>query len=470
MEALKYTSGNFLAHTSVSTPGAAFYAMKEHLKSAGWEVIGSGDGLALYSATGDILTTGASGAAGCNNARAWVRLRDPRGAGGREVTVQIISTSVGTAAGDSQFRIRDVPAGGTFDSGVPTYQTTPVATGDEQSVIGGGTSASPTGVKLFHWLTTPMYLFGGADEAAPYGFWFAAIAGASDHDMGHALALMPVAGAHAEDTDQYLWYADGSADAWQDPSMTDSGAIADNVTVRGRRGDGLAWRGYGACRYVETAALLNSMGGPDVVGTLVAAAQPLHGDNGGDSIKGWNKLLAWISAASSVGTGRLRVYDHPDGTEGGLIRCGDCVVPWDGSIPAAPGTWSNDGAIRLLTALVGPAVPTLTDLAPAEGEIDPDPEVARWTPITAAFTLSAGVPMVYARIGNEPHTWHLVFDGARAVAEPLAPEVGFSPMFADHSTVTVVGSVWSFSILPLGGWWNTPIELTWGQFQEAVVN
>ena len=53
------------------------YDLKEAMKTAGYTVRGSGDGLAAHSAVGDIITSAGSGANGLNNNNAWFTVRQP---------------------------------------------------------------------------------------------------------------------------------------------------------------------------------------------------------------------------------------------------------------------------------------------------------------------------------------------------------------------------------------------------------
>lgn len=104
----------------------------------------------------------------------------------------------------------------------------------------------------------------------------------------------------------------------------------------------------------------------------------------------------------------------------------------------------------------------LANLSPAEGQLAADNETARFTHVTADLTVDAGtLPIIWAKVstngGASAFFWHLVYDGS-----------AFAPLFAEHSTVEQAGQVYSFDLLPTGGWWDTAVELTWGQFSEAA--
>jgi hypothetical protein len=66
------------------------YDWKEFLKATGgtknWSVVMSGDGLAAFSGTGDVITSGANGANGLDNSGAWFVLEDPDS--NRQILVQ----------------------------------------------------------------------------------------------------------------------------------------------------------------------------------------------------------------------------------------------------------------------------------------------------------------------------------------------------------------------------------------------
>lgn len=102
----------------------------------------------------------------------------------------------------------------------------------------------------------------------------------------------------------------------------------------------------------------------------------------------------------------------------------------------------------------------LRNLSPVPGELNVDPETARFTKIGAVLEVEAGfVPMLFVKAGADPYTWHVVYDG-------LA--LAFSPMFDERSTVEIAGDIYTLELLPTGGWWASPLVFTFGQFQEAI--
>ena len=97
-------------------------------------------------------------------------------------------------------------------------------------------------------------------------------------------------------------------------------------------------------------------------------------------------------------------------------------------------------------------------IAPVAGQLAATEDAARHTPISVSVeSLSAQhKPIVWARVGDNPWQWHTVYDGDN-----------FNPLFAP-SSVENSGGIHAFSVLPLGGWWRGPVELTWGTFEEAI--
>lgn len=72
---MAYTSD--LNNQSPPSQASVLYDLKETMKTAGYTVRGSGDGLSASSAVGDIITSAGSGANGMNNTNAWFTIRQP---------------------------------------------------------------------------------------------------------------------------------------------------------------------------------------------------------------------------------------------------------------------------------------------------------------------------------------------------------------------------------------------------------
>lgn len=141
-----------------ATTAAAVYGLKQLIKAAGWIVKASGDGISAFSSTADVITTGASGAAGMANSRAWFRIQDP--AGVREFIFQR-----GTAG--NQYWWIQYSALAKFTGGTPTYQTPGTATDSVNMVAttNAGAAIATGGVEgsmRFHCM---------AENAAPYTWY-----------------------------------------------------------------------------------------------------------------------------------------------------------------------------------------------------------------------------------------------------------------------------------------------------------
>lgn len=100
-----------------------------------------------------------------------------------------------------------------------------------------------------------------------------------------------------------------------------------------------------------------------------------------------------------------------------------------------------------------PQVGPLASITPVPGLVDPDPAVARWTPIVATIHANGEPPpYVFASIGT--FNW-CVFDPTQI----SGTNAGFLPMFTERSSATLADDIWTISILPNGGWWRSGITL-----------
>jgi hypothetical protein len=145
-----------------TTIGGIFFAMRGVLLSAGWTSVADSDGL-TYSAAGTQITHSSTGAGGFQNARAWMRLRDPSGR--REIVLQNIV--IGALNGTGSWRMK-VSEFSRFTGGSPAATVTPAAS-DEQVLVGGGSDASPTGANWGGAATLRVHIV--AENVSIGGVW-----------------------------------------------------------------------------------------------------------------------------------------------------------------------------------------------------------------------------------------------------------------------------------------------------------
>lgn len=124
-----------------------------------------------------------------------------------------------------------------------------------------------------------------------------------------------------------------------------------------------------------------------------------------------------------------------------------------------------EGSGDIYDALVlweqGAVTTSLSGLSPAAGALGATYETARFQPIALTVEVPSGFgPLIFAEIG-EASAFPLV------VYDPVAAD--FTPLFRDESTATDNGDgTWTFSLLPLGGWWRDDVTITPGIFAEAT--
>lgn len=191
--------------------GVALYALKQLLKLAGWTVIESSDGVSPFVANnGDTITSGAAGAGGMANTRAWFRIRMPGAV--RELTFQWVNATA--------VRIKYAAAG--FNAGGAAITTTPAASAgppsDNNVILGAGTDAAPIGADLLGTINRVSYW---ADNAAPYGWGMHGWSAAGANTFGLVLDAMLANSYPAADTEPYvLWVAPNSAFFGNSAQMT----------------------------------------------------------------------------------------------------------------------------------------------------------------------------------------------------------------------------------------------------------
>ena len=148
----------------LATGPLAMYSVKTTLVAAGWTVTKSGDGLALYSASGDIITGGGAVAGGLGTTRAYFTVTDAS----TKVCLSFQTIS------NTTYRVKYSETGA-MAGGSPNSTTTGTAA-DEQILYGAGTDASPTGTQMLH--TDNLYRFHVVANSTAqasngtYPFWF----------------------------------------------------------------------------------------------------------------------------------------------------------------------------------------------------------------------------------------------------------------------------------------------------------
>jgi len=125
------------SHTTPATSCVGMYTARTRIISGGgWTSVKDSDAT-TYSSSGVQLSTGASGAGGLGNDRAWFVIQHSSGV---QWCFQVVSVASIT------WRVKVSPSAGFTTS--PSATQTPSAS-DELVIWGAGTDASPTGAQLF---------------------------------------------------------------------------------------------------------------------------------------------------------------------------------------------------------------------------------------------------------------------------------------------------------------------------------
>lgn len=187
-----------------NTSGLALYTIKETLKLAGWSVLASGTGTSGTTSASDLITTGTGTAIGSfARASAWVRIREPGGAGAREYVLQN-----GNADNSVNVIIKYSRATGFGTGGTATVA--PTTGGDGVMFVGTGTDAAPVQATWLPGAATGYYHAVASDVAVNgvYGWWwYGYVAGGGTARMIGTEAVSPGSTA-ATDQDPSVRYRD----------------------------------------------------------------------------------------------------------------------------------------------------------------------------------------------------------------------------------------------------------------------
>jgi len=293
------------------------YALKELLKSAGWDVPASGDSLSFFAAS-DGITHAGSGAGGMNNSTAWFRVRAPASMSPRREFVFQRGTT------ERAWWIQVSAEDGFITGGSATVA--PTATDDENLY---GTAA--TGTTLF--TTAATYNFHmAADNASPFNWWCTSMVNATAVLDAILLFDTMVAGSfNAADEDPAIYYVNLGTGA------LDSGQL---YSASGPKG----WykKDLSGELFVPIHAFIYQSGSVGVFVPGLTGTNPYDGDDNhfpvpygrasGDTTqvgwKGFGTMMRWL------GTNRANMDTLSDGGTRTKVTIGDVVLPWDGSVPS----------------------------------------------------------------------------------------------------------------------------------------
>lgn len=322
--------------------------LKASFKAAGFVVTQSGDGLATFSTSADILTnqTSTSGnqsndgnpgrvkvANSIANNSAWFIVKPNASATHTgQLAVQLIDFDSGTY----QLRLK-FSAGGFANATSATQTPAPTTANDEKYCLGGGTDASPTG-SAFSYTNGAFRCNTTFDDAiaTPRG-WFGLWPNSSNSAM---FLLLWDYGSNFGESDTYPYAVYGAVGV----TVAEFSKLADQSTTQNtqgwatRRGSGLTEKTGGLYESGVGLAFGSAPGGPMGTNTLVSKDDliPLHLHRCAENLasptghKHYSTMIRWVPTNKPNG-------DHFDAPTGGAAR--DFVVFQKIALPwAVPGT------------------------------------------------------------------------------------------------------------------------------------
>ena len=191
---------SYYVNNTITNHGDVFYQIKELLKTVGWVVQSSSDGL-TYNASGDIITSGGAGAGGMNNTNAWYVLAHPTLDGYQ----RYLCLQIGSSKNNIRYKISWTP----FNGGSPGILRVPSAT-DERVLYGSGTDASPYMAVILDTTTANIRInLIAGDSADDYAF-FMLFNKVGTGALGGAIIMEKLI-CHALDVDPYIYYIQGTS-------------------------------------------------------------------------------------------------------------------------------------------------------------------------------------------------------------------------------------------------------------------
>lgn len=164
-----FPNANFVTLSATATPDPGgdgsrrmFFREKEFLKTNGWTVTASGDGLSAFSSSGDVITGDALGANGVNDLAWYAAVNGD----GNSIMRQIVSQTATNAVTASLYNLRYSSSDGFSVGGSATVPSTATDGGAVATNLAAG---PPNSSGLLH------QHFGYAETVSPYRFMFAIV-------------------------------------------------------------------------------------------------------------------------------------------------------------------------------------------------------------------------------------------------------------------------------------------------------
>lgn len=334
-----------------TTSGRVEYELKEFLKLHwGDDIItASGDGLGLFSMTGDIITHSASGAGGMNNFRAYWACSLP------DDSLHSVRQFDPTDLRKMRIKI-SFDSGGVFNSGgAPSPVQVPSGAG-ESVFKGTGTDAAPLGAngRIHQTASGDRRIMGSCTNAAPWLFWWVAIDNFTGNTpffsnmIDEAAPSLDANGNPIADANRKVYFQASSQDGF------DQDLMAANMNTSGGQSEALLDAGGAGEAIVPISYTQHSFnGGQAAAGLLVHAINGNAGLERGmwrsqvatpnpDGVKGLSSMaLTHMTFAESGGS--HEVYNIK-GIPNAAIQMKEFALLWSGGVPPDDGdgnSWSS---------------------------------------------------------------------------------------------------------------------------------
>lgn len=345
--------------TTITSSFAAAYAWKVAMLAAGWTCVGSGDGSANFSTSGDVITGSNSGAHGIDNAKSWFILKSPTAVGGSFIFLCYQCVSFIGTNGDT-VRFKYSRTGWSDNTSTSKTRVPSITGGDTEVVIyGAGTDAVPTGSNVFTFrgdpASTTTNFAGFADTTAPFGwsFWCYQLEASSQTNATSKPRFMmdPLLRPGTQDTDAYAIHVMGASTTntvWE-PTQLVTGGPAKAANASGTYSSApVLYLTDSANNYPPGAG--NSGGPVDVWSGNYSLFPAVYG-SATLGMVGISTLMYQVPQSQLAATARADLFTAL--TTKDFFWIGGYAMPWKGSDPAI-GTWTTFNAdIWDLTAALG---------------------------------------------------------------------------------------------------------------------